>query len=291
MGKKEARIPDTSANNNKRELIEIDQLMKLDRNKFWKEVKRNRKPQILVKAESRLLVEKYKDLFNKENETTYSDHSKEDIKAHIEQIKREITDRKSLVKVTENEVDEIILKIKNGKSVGLSGVSNEMIKYSSSKKATESITKIINDIFTTGRIPGAMNVGRLIPIVKDDKIEPTIDNTRPITISDTITNIFEKVLLNRILRTHQVHDLQFGFKKNSSCNHAVYTLSELSRNLNQKGNRCHVVAIDASKAFDKINRNKLISKLSKVTDPHTWTSLKNYYSGTKIVIDNNGELS
>ena len=35
----------------------------------------------------------------------------------------------------------------------------------------------------------------------------------------------------------------------------------------------------------------MIAKISKVTDPHTWTSLKSYYSNTKIVIDNNGDLS
>ena len=106
----------------------------------------------MVNADSRQLVEKYIDLFNKENEITYYDHSQENIRVHIEQIN---SNKNTLVKVTLNEVDDIILKLKNGNSVGLSGVSNEMIKYSSSKKTTVSITKPINDIFMTGRIPEA----------------------------------------------------------------------------------------------------------------------------------------
>lgn len=119
-------------------------------------------------------------------------------------------------------------------------------------------------IIATGKISESLNVGKLIPIIKDSTLEATIENTRLITISDTITNIYEKVIFDRILKSHRVNDLQFGFKTRSSCNHAVYILMEISREINQKGERCYAVAIDASKAFDKVNRNKLLAKLSNV---------------------------
>lgn len=135
---------------------------------------------------------------------------------------------------------------------------------------------------STGKIPESMNIGKFIPIPKDQKEPITIDNILSITIFDTMTIIFEKVLMSRILRTHTANELQFGFKANSSCNHAVHTLMEIAKDLNEKGERCYTVAIDASKAFDKVNREKLLSKLRKTLDPHTWIALRNYYAVKKF---------
>ena len=42
-----------------------------------------------------------------------------------------------------------------------------------------------------------MNIGKLIPIVKDPKGKDDISNTRPITISDTLSNIYEKVIIKK----------------------------------------------------------------------------------------------
>ena len=47
-------------------------------------------------------------------------------------------------------------------------------------------------------------------------------------------------------------DLQFGFKKNSSCSHALFVFNESIRYFVRRGSRVHCVALDASKAFDKV---------------------------------------
>jgi hypothetical protein len=52
------------------------------------------------------------------------------------------------------------------------------------------------------------------------------NNIRPITISDSLGNVFEQFLLLRIQEKIVDPEQQFGFKSNSSTNHAIYVLDE-----------------------------------------------------------------
>jgi len=54
--------------------------------------------------------------------------------------------------------------------------------------------------------------------------------------------------------------LQFGFKTDSGCNHALFTFSESVKFYNKRGSKAYCVFIDASKFFDKVLINCLIAK-------------------------------
>ena len=54
-----------------------------------------------------------------------------------------------------------------------------------------------------------------------------------------------------------------------------------------------ICAIDASKAFDKVNRVKLMHSLISKIDPEIWIILKNYYENSHAFVSNskqNGPL-
>ena len=54
-------------------------------------------------------------------------------------------------------------------------------------------------MFENGFMPENFNLGRITPILKDtNKSNKMINNIRPITVSDVISNIFEKYLLYRV---------------------------------------------------------------------------------------------
>ena len=46
--------------------------------------------------------------------------------------------------------------------------------------------------------------------------------------------------------------LQFGFKTDSGCNHALFTFSESVKFYNKRGSKAYCVFLDASKFFDKV---------------------------------------
>jgi hypothetical protein len=73
-------------------------------------------------------------------------------------------------------------------------------------------------------------------------------------------------MLKRIDAEKRDEDEQFGFKSNSSCGHPITVLMDAAFFNRRKALRLNVVAIDATKAFDKVNRTilwaKLLNKLS-----------------------------
>jgi len=56
-------------------------------------------------------------------------------------------------------------------------------------------------------------------------------------------------------------DSQFGFKKESGCLHAIYTVRSTVDYFTKNNSTVNLCALDVSKAFDKTNNNALILKL------------------------------
>ncbi|CAF1120528.1 unnamed protein product, partial [Brachionus calyciflorus] len=111
-------------------------------------------------------------------------------------------------------------------------------------------------------MPTSLNIGIVKLLVKDtSKNTSDINNMRPLTISDVWSIILEKILLREIIDSYETRSNQFGFRAGSSCGHSVFTLKELVLFNKRKKRRTYVCSIDASKAFDKINRTMLWSKL------------------------------
>jgi hypothetical protein len=123
------------------------------------------------------------------------------------------------------------------------------------------------------------------PLVKDEKKSSNdLNNVRPITISDTITNIFEKIMLKELEKCDLIHEKQFGFKKNNSCNHAAFVLKEAILANRIKRKKVFLCAIDASKAFDKVNRHILLDKIKQKMDFKIFKVLKSYYENSEILV-------
>jgi len=57
------------------------------------------------------------------------------------------------------------------------------------------------------------------------------------------------------------NDLQFGFKKKIGCGPAMFTIQQVANYFSSRGCSIYITAIDASKAFDRINHDTLFHKL------------------------------
>ena len=56
-------------------------------------------------------------------------------------------------------------------------------------------------------------------------------------------------------------DLQYGFKKNSSCSHALFVLTQCVEYFTTHGSNVYLASLDATKAFDRVHHVKLFQKL------------------------------
>ena len=62
-------------------------------------------------------------------------------------------------------------------------------------------------------------------------------------------------------------NLQFGFKKNLSCSHAIFVLTQVVDYFISHGSNVYLASLDATKAFDRVHHIKLFNKLSDLDFP------------------------
>ena len=79
-----------------------------------------------------------------------------------------------------------------------------------------------------------------------------------ICLSNVCSKIIEVVILNRISTFLESSSNQFGFKPKHGTELCVFAFKELLRFYKKHGSAMHVAFLDASKAFDRVNRRKLL---------------------------------
>ena len=124
------------------------------------------------------------------------------------------------------------------------------------------LTKYFNALLRHHYVPNFFGLGIIIPLVKDMGGDLTsLNNFRGITLSPTMSKIFEMCLISLFEDYLLTHDLQDGFKKNLDCNHALYMLRSVIEHYNANDTTVTICSLDMLKAFDKVNHSALFMKL------------------------------
>jgi retron-type reverse transcriptase len=205
----------------------------------------------------------------------------------------EIKTAKIEYKVDKKRTMKIMKNLANNKAMGAAGVVNEHYKYGPDHVLNEIVAGIFQLMINYQYMPYFFNVGIVKPIIKDASQSCSAINTmRPLTISDTLANIYEKYMLVEVEVEFENHCVQFGFKKHSSCQHAKFTLREVIFEYKSKGKMLLLSSLDFCKAFDKTNREYLFAKMRKgELNMLIWASLYKYYERSCAYVSNKGENS
>jgi hypothetical protein len=168
------------------------------------------------------------------------------------------------------EVIKAIKVIKVGKAPGLNGLPNRVLR-NLPMRAITFITKLFNAVLRRQYFPPVWKLARVLPILKSGKDTTQPSSYRPISLLDTVSKFFEKILLTRVLREINegglLRDEQFGFRPNHSTTLQLASLVErVNRNFDER-RLTGAVFLDMAKAFDTVWVKGLLYKLTILSFP------------------------
>jgi len=122
-------------------------------------------------------------------------------------------------------VGNMIQQLHVGKAAGIDGLTVEHIHYCH-PIIVLLLTKLFNAIQHYDYVPHGFGVGLTVPIpeVVGYKHAGSTADYRCITVSSVLSNIFEHCLMKKYEKYLYSESCQFGFKKKTGINHAIYTV-------------------------------------------------------------------
>lgn len=239
-----------------------------------------------------IFTNKYDALYNSVSYNTH-DMNKlmENVDTKIGNIYSTAEERNHNQYITVNDIKKAISQLKSGKKEE-NGLSSNHFKIGSERLFIV-ISLLFNSMLSHGIAPDELLLGTMIPLIKDSRgNKQCSDNYRSLTIGTGLSKLLEIVIRNQQGPSLKSSDLQFGFKENSSTTMCTFMVLETIEYYKKNGSNVHVLLLDASKAFDRVNYIKLFEKLlGKGMCPLTVRLLINMYTNQKLQVKWNNQIS
>ena len=161
-----------------------------------------------------------------------------------------------------NEIKKLGLK----KATGPDDISCRLFKVVADLPfLLDSLTYIYNLSLSSGIVPEAWKIARIQPIHKSGN-KNAVENYRPISLLCIPSKILEKAvhkhLYDFLISNQKLCDNQFGFRPGLSCETALLSLIDVLAHNVDEGRVNGIAFVDLRKAFDSVDHEVLLRKLS-----------------------------
>ena len=139
---------------------------------------------------------------------------------------------------TEGEISIIIKQLKRKFSLGIDGISTDILKFLP-HNIISAITHIFNRSLAEGYFPNKFKTSKIVPVYKKKGSCNKKENYRPVSLLSCLSKIIEKLVSKRIIsflrKQNFFSKYQFGFRKGLSTEHGISLLvNKITRSMNQK---------------------------------------------------------
>lgn len=203
--------------------------------------------------------------------------------------------RFTLPYVSDSDIAEIILNLKDNKSPGFDGISPKFVKECSNE-ITPILTDIFNKMVNYSVYPDILKVHKIVPIPKEANAT-NVDKYRPIAVLSTLDKIFEKILYDKLLlyfeENNFLYNYQFGFRKGCSTEDAVLNVVQfICSGLDGGSSGVAGIFFDFTKAFDLVDHKIMLQKLMKYgIEGRELLLFENYFLNRKQYVSVNSKDS
>ena len=178
------------------------------------------------------------------------------------------------------------------KAVGLDGISSKFLR-DSADVITQPICHMINISILTETVPSGFKQAKVVPLFKKgSRLDP--GNYRPVSVLSVLSKILERAvdfqLKEYLERKHVLYGKQSGFRSRFSTDTCLIGLTDFVKREMAQGNCVGMVLLDLQKAFDTVNHDILLSKMTAIgVTSISW--FKSYLSCREQCVEIDGILS
>lgn len=166
---------------------------------------------------------------------------------------------------TESEIREALHNLNSRSAPGPDKVTNRLLRNLDDQAITL-LTKDINYMWETGQVPEQWRTATVILLSKPGK-PLNFDNLRPISLTSCIGKAAEHVILNRVSRYIEDHELfpfnMVGFRPHLSTQDVMLLLKKQifdSKTRDVRG----ILALDLTKAFDSVSHRFILESIASL---------------------------
>ena len=168
------------------------------------------------------------------------------------------------ISVTPKMVKKVITNLDSSKASGPDCIPVVVLKYCETE-LSYILAKLFNKCLKVPCFPDCWKVSSVVPVFKNVGERSTAKNYRPVSLLSVVSKVFEKLVNNRIVdhleKCGLSSDFQYSFRSSRSTADPLTVVSDrIARTFNRPG-ATRAVALDISRAFDRVWHAGLLHKL------------------------------
>ena len=132
---------------------------------------------------------------------------------------------------------------------------------------------------TQQRFPKSWKSAELLLIPK-----PASTKFRPICLLNSLSKVYERLIVNRLQEAVHISDKQYGFKKGKSTIDAIESVISMTKKYKADAHAVALITVDIKNAFNSASWVKIVDALyRKGTPPYLINIIKSYFSDRTLI--------